>query len=309
MKPVGKPSSRILLLVDCPVIHKADGNRATGDRSRHAPTEMQRGTTLQRCINGIAVDVANRGRRVVARVGHARRGDDGAVALKGEADGVFHTVARLVLRRRHPASSVARQTCHGSSSGDARPHRRLRRVPVAKRSRRSRLLSGVNPVRSVASNKENTVHDEIRCRPSDKDGAVRGPLVQLRRGPARPAPDVLAAARANCLDWDWVQVVRQSEGATALLRRLPTTRERLSRSSRSVLRSRHSPLHRLFKPRRGHYNGKWPRTPGVPRAVARPPPRPSATDRVDYKRRKLISKNRRAPSSRSRKYCFCSVPS
>jgi hypothetical protein len=71
---------------------------------------------------------------------------------------------------------------------------------------------------------------------------VRGPLVQLRGGPARPAPDVLAAARANCLDWDWAQGVRQSEGATALLRRLPTTEERLSRSSRSVLLSRHSPL-------------------------------------------------------------------
>ena len=44
------------------------------------------------------------------------------------------------------------------------------------------------------------------------------PLVQLRRGPARPAPDGLAAAQANCLDWDWVQGVRRSAGATAPVR-------------------------------------------------------------------------------------------
>jgi hypothetical protein len=47
----GKPSSRILLLIDCPVIHKANGNRAAGDRSRHASAEMQRSTTLQRAAS------------------------------------------------------------------------------------------------------------------------------------------------------------------------------------------------------------------------------------------------------------------
>jgi hypothetical protein len=99
----------------------------------------------------------------------------------------------------------------------------------------------------VASNKENTVHGEIRCKPSDKDGVVTGLRLHSRPELARPAPDVSAAAQANCLDWDWVQGARRSEGATALLRPLPTIRERLSRSSRSVLRSRHSPLHRLFK--------------------------------------------------------------
>ena len=46
----------------------------------------------------------------------------------------------------------------------------------------------------------------------------------------------------------------------------------LSRSSRRLCRVRMTFFAaRLFKLRRDHYNGQWPRTPGVSRAVVRPP--------------------------------------
>ncbi|MGA8649232.1 MAG: hypothetical protein WB677_01160, partial [Xanthobacteraceae bacterium] len=93
------------LIVDGPIVHKADGERAARDGPSHAFAEMQRGTAFQRRINGVAVDIAHRGRRFVARIGHARRSDHLAVALEGEAYRVLHAVTRLIPRWRHPAGA------------------------------------------------------------------------------------------------------------------------------------------------------------------------------------------------------------
>ena len=87
------------------LVDEADGDRAAGDRSGHPGAEMQRRAALQRRIDRFAIDAAQSGGRIVSRIGHARRRDHLAVALEGEADGVFHPVTRLVLRRRHPAGA------------------------------------------------------------------------------------------------------------------------------------------------------------------------------------------------------------
>ena len=85
---------------------RRSGWRSGGRRPlRPSRAEMQRRAALQRRIDRFAIDIAQSGRRIVARIGHARRRDHLAVALEGEADGVFHPVTRLVLRRRHPAGA------------------------------------------------------------------------------------------------------------------------------------------------------------------------------------------------------------
>ena len=94
---------QVLAVVNRPIVHEANGDRAPGDGAAHAFAEMQRRAALKRCVHGVTIDVAHVCRRVWARIGRARRGDHLAVALEGEADGVFRAVPRLVLRRRDPA--------------------------------------------------------------------------------------------------------------------------------------------------------------------------------------------------------------
>jgi hypothetical protein len=65
----------------------------------------------------------------------------------------------------------------------------------------------------------------------------------------------------GCFNWRLPAVDRCGmEGASTLLRRLPTTRARSSPSSRSVSRLRRSPLRATCKIRPRHSNGKWSRT-------------------------------------------------
>ena len=70
---VERRSLQVLAVVDRPIVNEADGDRDAGDGSSHALAEMQWGAALQRRIDGFAVDITHGGRRVVARISHARR--------------------------------------------------------------------------------------------------------------------------------------------------------------------------------------------------------------------------------------------
>jgi hypothetical protein len=67
-----KVSSQARLVIDGAVIHKANGDRTSGNCSRHPCAEVERDAALQRCINCDAIDIAHCAGDVVARVSHAR---------------------------------------------------------------------------------------------------------------------------------------------------------------------------------------------------------------------------------------------
>ena len=58
-------SPRMIRTVDCAIVHKANGDRPAGHRAAHPGGEMQRCAALQRLIDGVAIDVAHRGRHAV----------------------------------------------------------------------------------------------------------------------------------------------------------------------------------------------------------------------------------------------------
>ena len=55
-----------LSVVDGPVVHETEGNWATGYRATHAVAQMQGRAAPERCIHGVAIDVAHPGRRIMA---------------------------------------------------------------------------------------------------------------------------------------------------------------------------------------------------------------------------------------------------
>jgi hypothetical protein len=59
-------SSQFLSLVDGTVVHKADGDWAAGNSSRHALAEVQRCASLQCGIDRVAIDLARFGGHLVA---------------------------------------------------------------------------------------------------------------------------------------------------------------------------------------------------------------------------------------------------
>jgi hypothetical protein len=61
-----KPSSQFLSLVDGTVVHKADGDWAACNSSRHALAEVQRRASLQCGIDRVAIDLARFGGHLVA---------------------------------------------------------------------------------------------------------------------------------------------------------------------------------------------------------------------------------------------------
>ena len=117
----GARSSQVFAFFDCPIVYEADRDRAAGHSAAHALAEMQRRAPRERCVHGVAINIAYRGRRIVARIGHARRRDHLTITPEGEAYRVLHAVTRLILGWRHPAGAqieaAASFVCIGQPHG------------------------------------------------------------------------------------------------------------------------------------------------------------------------------------------------